>query len=1415
MIVGAISGNAMGMVRAKGDLLTHEFSNANRRNAMLEEAYGKNSTYTSKVAIENLMMANRVALAKKEEQESEKNNDFTSAQQARATMLFANFQRANNLQYLDEHKDQLLNQIDLLDDKTLAEQQGIPIEKVQDLKDLMKSELEEQYKRYKRLSDFAKYTIGNKVRDKELSKEEIAVAQQALAYELFQGENSFDHADAMLNNYKKEVQDLVGFEDYKGLDIKDAINKSTRKTQSEIGKTQANLFITRQKIKDIDKQQRDLESTAQSAITPEGRQSALSSLNSLTNQRNELTNKEIELVKQFNTLLNTDRLNPKSIQISSADELSDLQEQLKNSFTTIDNLEPEKAERLKTYLKEYEKSVASYKRYQERVAQMSKLDFDGRNPLGKILNWTVKSEQNIKDVIKAMMDTHFVDEMNDTLKSTFEKKVAKEKEVREEKPVGVSIKDLISNINETKIKELEDKLLQLESETSQDIVTNIEEALTSNQKDNLEKAKKGEKKEKSEAIFTDINTLLKYANTLVGKTFNVNNMTVTFETFRDSVINGAGGRVFIKVNIDGVPVTFYSSTGSGNKSLQEGIFYPTLGVEADERYNGRWINKVDSEQMASYYNSPALAIVGNFLDTNFGNLNNFADELSQRTVDLQNPEKKQLTKEEAFDLRKEFIGEYLNSGRETFSQTEKDNVVNAFENLKKELDRSKVTKYEDNSSEILKIKEEIAKEKSKSIKSSNLSDYIQAILNENPYLLERIDGQSDENIPTENEMEEFVDLVSKYFKGNNQNELKLDSFEEYLNEEDSERLKELNDKLVNWEFLQTANYEGITLADLMKQRAALNQPVETKPTENILQEEDLEKLEDSEETVKRFDILQTVKDVFVKQENGSVIISHMSPKKWLELQGQNVITLTKKGAKKSIKTTLDKINDLVEAGDLITYGNTTIKYVKGAQLVVPKSVFNLESFKTGSGYSVVFDNEGKIMESDFEDAVEYSSDEIFKLKNGDELTLVVDLDDKYNKSLEKKSEDEIKANLKITFEFQGQKVADLKANHSSENPDASFLAIREKAYEAYLNATNTGKVEIATTKVQTIFLGAPKLELDFETRKIRKHRVTNPNLILDYGYWNGKKAVLKSGDNEGIRTELLKNLKNKEVPVVVLQEGNTKFIYPANLIETESGLGDEIMKRNLSENDLAIALNLEARKNGINSELFYISSENNNMFEADQNTSQELEQVVASLNAVKNRVDYKNEWMKPSHSQNDLINQIELTVNPESKMLTSPKIVIYPQYSEIAPKDETATEMTKQIQKALNIRERISRKVTKFAKPLGDNLYVKDGATYRYVEIDGEIYSMYASNETFKKMVDRYLKSTPGGEENNHWKEKIKNTKSQKENIFGEYESYLQELNDLEDKINSDFLLKHEYDKLLTLSDELKKEAEKNKKCGK
>jgi len=76
-----------------------------------------------------------------------------------------------------------------------------------------------------------------------------------------------------------------------------------------------------------------------------------------------------------------------------------------------------------------------------------------------------------------------------------------------------------------------------------------------------------------------------------------------------------GGRPIVVVNVNGFPIPFYVSTGSGGKAtVASNQWYPFWGIGSDG-----WFNKGSERQINSYYDSPQLKIIADVLNKTLPN----------------------------------------------------------------------------------------------------------------------------------------------------------------------------------------------------------------------------------------------------------------------------------------------------------------------------------------------------------------------------------------------------------------------------------------------------------------------------------------------------------------------------------------------------------------------------------------------------------------------------------------------------------------------------------------------------------------------------------------------------------------------------------------------------------------------------
>lgn len=1519
MVVGALTGNVMGMVQtAKAGSFTvnHEFANANKRNKQIEETFSGDSRYSSKNAIENMVMANRVLQSKKAEENADKKGDFLGGELARSTSLFANFSKANNLDYLDDHIEQLSSQVDLLSEKDLAEKQGITVSQARELKDSMKEELVDQAKSFKRINEFSKYMIGNKISSAEL---EVAVKKaqeinpgideklvknqivgqlrEALTYELYMGETSYKHGENMLGAFQNEVENLFGDSEIKGaLNIVDVLNKSSNVTQRELFKAKIDLKTTKEELTKLDKEQRVLETVVANARTPEARQEAVSKLNELVTRREDLANKEQELTDNWNILFDSAKIenpyNKSKKQILSSDEILNAEKTVNTTLGSIDQLPQDKAIRLKTLLREYEKSISATKKYSDRTNQMMGLGGDLRADkgiIGKILASKTPRQSTI-EMIQGLLDTHY--EQTEVENDAFENSI---QEVKLKQPVseGVDIKEgLISEDTQIKIDELEkqrEKELK-EATLLDDITKRIEsknEVDTKELRKELEDLMSGKSSDKSfislivDTLITNYknrksqrNEPIKQAVLDIFESYRTKDLTVQdysniLEQFYQNIRSASYDKSNVESDIDNYTIRenslieevrnqsgwhyripFGAKLGSsknrfslnvkGDKNLidildkiceEYGIYYKTPDSSDNwlERHDPISIyvtNKNLTDAQIKELKERIVLETKPFIRSNEG-FGLYGENLSEGVEYGE-----EATPENADELVSigsgidikigEGIKSYLTSANGSFKgSVGQQMAVKDFFNLINTLtpnqsnNSEKIKEIQDKISEIeAKNYADIVNSKQaevnninnrydnliKNIKSGinklNLVDYIKEQIKNNPYIFENVGEDFSQSLPKEGELDEYLAFYEK-------NELE----EIPLTDEEKQRYNELNDKFANWQLMEAMEFEGVSLADLIKQQASLNQEP-TVVEDTILTEDDLETMEESvnEEVSqqRRFEVLQTPQNVFVQVKDGEVMISHLTLQSLIGFAGKTEVEVSRGDS--SEKVAIEDINDYVELNDIISFDNINVKYIKGGKIVMYEDDFqslNLPIRATKSGYSLVYGNDGKPMKSDFADVDTYSPSEISKLSSGDELTMVVDLEDSYNSRLLGKSEQEIFDNLKISLEDNdGNKVADLKANYQAEgfDIDEKFLEIRKKAVEMVKESIDT-RITIGYVPVSTVFLGAPGVEIDPLTKQIQEKEII-PELVQDYGYWDGQKLVLKGGTKA--RVDFLKGVK-KQLPIVVLKEGNNLIAYPVSLNTVDKMLGQEIMDRNLPKAQLATELNKQLKANGIDSNLFFIASDNTNMFEADGKTSQDLETAIEALNKVQDKPDYTKTWFENSHSKDKLKAEASINVDMNSgQMFLSPKIVVsLNDWTEVANTTERLSEKAVEL---IDLKNQALSLGNKDALLLSENTLKFGGATFKFIVLDGELFTQPIANS---KWIDGYLNASQEDEQS-YFKDKVKTmTTNRGSNFLDRYGEVYSRIAELE----SDPFIKDEYDSWANMSPEKQQEAYENSKC--
>jgi hypothetical protein len=92
-------------------------------------------------------------------------------------------------------------------------------------------------------------------------------------------------------------------------------------------------------------------------------------------------------------------------------------------------------------------------------------------------------------------------------------------------------------------------------------------------------------------------------------------------TSGEAIAVNYSGRIITVLDINGVKVPFYISTGSGGKAkVPAGKWYPFFGIGKDG-----WLNKTNEADILSYYGSPDLQQAAEYLNNNIGDIRNNKD----------------------------------------------------------------------------------------------------------------------------------------------------------------------------------------------------------------------------------------------------------------------------------------------------------------------------------------------------------------------------------------------------------------------------------------------------------------------------------------------------------------------------------------------------------------------------------------------------------------------------------------------------------------------------------------------------------------------------------------------------------------------------------------------------------------------
>ena len=103
----------------------------------------------------------------------------------------------------------------------------------------------------------------------------------------------------------------------------------------------------------------------------------------------------------------------------------------------------------------------------------------------------------------------------------------------------------------------------------------------------------------------------------IGKEGKLDNKKIVYTEGKSKMICYSG-RMIVLLDVNGINVPFYLSTGSGGKkNVASGKWYPFFGIGDDG-----WINKTIEEDINNYYYNPVLKKLAQDIDKKFGDIRN-------------------------------------------------------------------------------------------------------------------------------------------------------------------------------------------------------------------------------------------------------------------------------------------------------------------------------------------------------------------------------------------------------------------------------------------------------------------------------------------------------------------------------------------------------------------------------------------------------------------------------------------------------------------------------------------------------------------------------------------------------------------------------------------------------------------------
>jgi hypothetical protein len=432
MLIGAMTGSATNLVTAR-TLADGNFKALDQRAKGIESQLLKGGSYSADNITTRLLSANRTVANKRDEQKAIQEGDISGVQTARHSEMFNQTLRGIELNYLDQIKEQTLQQLDMLSDAEVAEMAGVEVSDASRVREELKQEYKNETKVIEDTVNASKELIAGSLNkgeynfaieefqkrgySKEMANATVAdMLQKSLAYEMYIGKVAYEQADNFLNTFLNEVQSSIGSTRVKkSFGINDTLNRSGKAARRNFSKTKKELQQTVSELEQLEKDYRRVENVISQTTAETGnRQQLVGQLNDLVTKREELNKRKQELEANANALLSSAKLEtPFGATVDAtevtAEEILSFEEDVAKTLEDLRKVSPEKAERLGGMLYEYQKSVNAYKTLDKRVKQLTDPNVGLRTKKGLIPSLFGRKTPNEQtaEMIRGLINTHY------------------------------------------------------------------------------------------------------------------------------------------------------------------------------------------------------------------------------------------------------------------------------------------------------------------------------------------------------------------------------------------------------------------------------------------------------------------------------------------------------------------------------------------------------------------------------------------------------------------------------------------------------------------------------------------------------------------------------------------------------------------------------------------------------------------------------------------------------------------------------------------------------------------------------------------------------------------------------------------------------------------------------------------------